>query len=60
MTKKKIIRNTILVLAILILMVVLIVSLGDIKTIWRVFINSRKWIVVMAGGVLLLYRQCWL
>lgn len=55
MSKKKIIRNAILVLAILILMVILIVSLGDIKTIWKELINANVWIVLLAVAALLLY-----
>ena len=55
MNKKKIIRNLILVLAILILMIILIVSLGDIKTIWRELVNANIWIVLLAVVALLLY-----
>ena len=55
MNKKKIIRNLIFVLAILILMVILVVNLGDIKTIWRYLSKTNIWIVLLGAGILILY-----
>lgn len=55
MNKKKIIRNVIFVLAILILMIVLVVNLGDIKKIWHYISQTNYLIVLLAIGILLLY-----
>ena len=55
MNTKKIIRNVILVLAILILLVILLINIGDIKSIWRVVTDANGWYILLAIGILLLY-----
>lgn len=55
MSKKKIIRNVILVLAILILLLVLMFSIGDIKKIWNVLINTNGWFILLAFAFVILY-----
>ena len=55
MSKKKIIRWLILVAAILILLIVLIVNLGDIKAIWHMLTNANIGYIFLAIGVVLLY-----
>ena len=55
MSKKKIIRWLILVAAILILIIVLIVNLGDIKSIWHMLTNANIGYIFLAVAVMLLY-----
>lgn len=55
MNKKTIIRNVILVLAILILLVILLINIGDMKSIWNVIKNANGWIILLGVGFLLLY-----
>lgn len=55
MSKKKIVRNLIFVVAILILLVVLVINLGDIKEIWSVLTNSKIGYIFLAIGAVLLY-----
>ncbi len=55
-SKKKLIRNLILVIGILIILVILLVSLGDIKSIWNTITQEAKPLWLLATlGILLLY-----
>ena len=55
-SKKKLIRNLILVLGILIILVILLLSLGDIKQIWKAITTDAKPLWFLAAfGVLVLY-----
>lgn len=54
--KKKLIRNLILVLGILIVLIILLVSLGDIKAIWSTITSSANpWWMLACFGILLCY-----
>ena len=55
MSKKKIVRNLILVAAILILLIVLLINMGDIKEIWSVLTNSKIGYIFLAIAAVLLY-----
>ena len=55
-SKKKLIRNLILVLGILIVLIILLLSLGDIKSIWETITSDSKPLWILATlGVIILY-----
>lgn len=55
MSKKKIIRNLIFVVAILLLVILMVVGLGDIKQIWNVLVNTKISFIFLAILFVLLY-----
>lgn len=55
MSKKKIIRNLIFVIAILLLVILMVIGLGDIKQIWNVLVNTKISYIFLAIAFVLLY-----
>lgn len=55
-SRNKIIKNLILVVGILIVLIILLCSLGDITKIWNIITNNTKpWHLLLCLGVVLLY-----
>src|SRR5574344_1311824 len=58
-SKSKIIRTVVLLLSLLIFVIIMICSFGQIKDIGNTLLNTNYWLILLAFGVLLVYLVLW-